>query len=513
MRWLTSSARTAWSLPTVLGGLLAAGSAAVILTQPFPINLLVVPAIAAGLALLLIPALAPILLVVSVPIQDAGALITGGTALTATKLALVALIAFTAIHLLTRRDEIRWSVIVVPFIGYLLALALSLTQAVNIQAGIAELFRWTVAFLAFLTVLYAVRSTRAILALTALIGLATMGEAAYGALQSLFGVGSKSFEASHDLSRAFGTFGTPNTFGGYLEMTGPWLAALATWGLVQSVRIIRRYRTSRLLGLDASRIDRRALILAIIVSLWSGGAAVAAVAGIGLSLSRGAWLGMTAAILAMITVTGKRGFLACSLGTSLIGLFLAAGGMSYAPPAFHDRYDQLMSQLHFFDSRDVPVTPDNFAAVERMAHWQTGIAMFESDPVLGIGVGNFNDRYREFYVHQRFSASRGHAHNYYIHSAAETGLVGLAAYLMLILTAAYTCVRTARSAPSSLGRALGIGAVGVTAAVIVHNVVEDLHVLNLGIQLSAIWALAVIGLRYLPAGDPELLSGKVGKIG
>lgn len=513
MRWPASSVRAAWPLPPVFGALLAAGSAAVILTQQFPLNLLIIPAIAAGIGLLLVPALAPILLVVSVPIQDSGALSIGGTSLTATKLALAALIAVTAIQLLTRKDEIRWSVIVVPFLGYLLAQCLSLTQAVDLRAGVAEIFRWTVALLAFLAVLHAVRSARAILALAALIGLATLGEAAYGAMQSLLGLGPKSFAASKDLSRAFGTFGTPNTFGGYLEMTGPWLAALAVWGLLQSVKLGRRYRISRLQGLNASRGDRRALILALIFSVWSGGAAIAAFAGIGLSLSRGAWLGISAAIVAMIMVTGKRGFLASVLGALLIGLFLAAGGINYTPPAIQDRYDQLVNQLHFFDSRDVPVTPENFAAVERMAHWQTGIAMFESEPVLGIGVGNFNDRYRDFYVHPRFSASRGHAHNYYIHAAAETGLVGLAAYLMLILTAAFTCIRVARSAPSSLGRALGIGAVGVTAAVMVHNVVEDLHVLNLGIQLSAIWALAVVALRYLPTGDMEPFSREAGASG
>lgn len=513
MRWPASSARAAWSYPTTIGGILAAGSAAIILSQPFPLNLLAIPAIAAGIALLLVPALAPILLVVSVPIQEAGALSVGGMALTATKLALAALIAITAIHLLARKEEIRWSAIAVPFIGYLLAMGLSLTQAVDLRSGGAEIFRWVVALLAFLTVLYAVRSTRAILALATLIALTTMGEVAYGAVQSILGLGPKSFEATNDLSRAFGTFGTPNTFAGYLEMTGPWLAALAVWGLIQSVKIFRRYRVSRVHGMDAGHADRQSLTLALIISAWAGIAAVAALAGIGLSLSRGAWLGISAAIVAMVMVSGRRGFFAGLLGAVVVGLFLTAGGMNYAPPAIHDRYEQLVSQLHFFDSRDVPVTPANYAAVERMAHWQTGIAMFESDPVLGIGIGNFNDRFRDFYVNPRFSVSRGHAHNYYINAAAETGLVGLATYLALILTAAFTCIRAARSAPTSLGRALGIGAVGVTTALMVHNVVEDLHVLNLGIQLSAIWALAVIGLRYLPAGDAEPFNGEAGATG
>src|SRR5690606_31125962 len=87
------------------------------------------------------------------------------------------------------------------------------------------------------------------------------------------------------------------------------------------------------------------------------------------------------------------------------------------------------------------------------------------------------------------------------HAAAETGVVGLAAYLALLATALAVSLTAARRAPDALGRALGLGAVGTTVAVMVHNVVENLHVLNLGVQLSAVWALAVIGLRYLPATD------------
>ena len=38
---------------------------------------------------------------------------------------------------------------------------------------------------------------------------------------------------------------------------------------------------------------------------------------------------------------------------------------------------------------------------------------------------------------------------------------------------------------------LAIGALGTLTAVYVHNIFENLHVLNLGIQLSVSWALVV----------------------
>ncbi|MBX6342426.1 MAG: O-antigen ligase family protein, partial [Thermomicrobiaceae bacterium] len=158
---------------------------------------------------------------------------------------------------------------------------------------------------------------------------------------------------------------------------------------------------------------------------------------------------------------------------------------------------------------EVVITPDNFAAVERMAHWQAGIAMFRAYPLTGVGIGNYNVRYPEFYVHPGFTVSRGHAHNYYIQAAAETGIIGLAAYVILILSALATSLRAALRSPTEIGKALGIGAVGVTAAVMVHNVVEDLHVLNLGVQLAAVWALAALATRRGHDWDREGARGQV----
>ncbi len=133
-----------------------------------------------------------------------------------------------------------------------------------------------------------------------------------------------------------------------------------------------------------------------------------------------------------------------------------------------------------------------------MAHWQTGIAMFNAHPFTGVGIGNFNARFTEFAVNPRFTVSEGHAHNYYINAAAETGIVGLAAYVWLIVTGLGVSLRAVRRSSSDFGRAIGVGAVGVTVALMVHNVVENLHVLNLGVQLSIVWALAIIVTRFFP---------------
>jgi O-antigen ligase len=118
--------------------------------------------------------------------------------------------------------------------------------------------------------------------------------------------------------------------------------------------------------------------------------------------------------------------------------------------------------------------------------------MFEDRPVTGVGAGNFNAFYPDYYVRETFRFSQGHAHNFYIHMLAENGIIGLAIYLTLILSFAFVAIRVALATTDRMTGALALGALGTMAAAYVHNGFENLHVLNLSVQLSASWALAVV---------------------
>jgi O-antigen ligase len=120
-----------------------------------------------------------------------------------------------------------------------------------------------------------------------------------------------------------------------------------------------------------------------------------------------------------------------------------------------------------------------------------------SDPWLGIGIGNFNYRFSDFYV-AGWPNSQGHAHNYYLQALAETGGIGLTAYLILLLVAlggGFWAVRRV----TGVDRALVIGGLGILAALMLHNFFENLHVLNLGIHWAAVLALFVIAPRLATA--------------
>ncbi|NTU81544.1 MAG: O-antigen ligase family protein, partial [Chloroflexales bacterium] len=178
------------------------------------------------------------------------------------------------------------------------------------------------------------------------------------------------------------------------------------------------------------------------------------------------------------------------------------GGRGLLPDAVVGRLASLAGNLRLFDARGADITPANFAVVERMAHMQAGWNMLTRYPVTGVGPGNYSVAYerppgpgeRPLSVRPWYE-SRGHAHNYYLHIAAEAGLVGLAAYLLLIGATAAQAVRAIRAAPTWPWQGVAAGGAGVVAAVAAHNLFENLHVLNMGLQLGSVWALLVIAER------------------
>jgi O-antigen ligase len=139
-------------------------------------------------------------------------------------------------------------------------------------------------------------------------------------------------------------------------------------------------------------------------------------------------------------------------------------------------------------------------------------------PVLGVGAGNFPDRYREFTQIWRFRIPRDHAHSAYIEVAAQSGVVGLISYVAIIVVVGSHLRQGLLKARDPASRAVVVGAIGVSLAFAIHNAFDYLHVVNLPIQLVVFWALAatvgrgallpenpgpsVQGDRPVPAGYP-----------
>ncbi|MFQ5459328.1 MAG: hypothetical protein ACE5EL_00895, partial [Anaerolineae bacterium] len=164
---------------------------------------------------------------------------------------------------------------------YLAALAAAAVAAPDLGAAVLEAARWLELATAFLLA-YAVAGTPGgrEWAVTAALAAGTL-EAAVGVGMAWRGVGPTAFAIlGGHLARAFGHFGQPNPFGGYMNMVWPLGAALALGAL----------------GAPQLRRDQ-----AVPPALALAGLGCAAVSGAGLVLSwsRGAWLAAAAAAAVM----------------------------------------------------------------------------------------------------------------------------------------------------------------------------------------------------------------------
>ena len=449
-------------------------------------TLLVLGALATALALI-DPVWALYMAVLSVPVQDL-LLLPGG--LSVTQAALLLCLASLSLHTLGRHEQpLPLGRLFIPLALFMWVLAAAaLFTPYSRSEALRETMRWSTVPLIYLLTLYALRGAAwrlggliicLLLAptLTALIGLG----------QFWFGIGPESFAIGGGRVRAYGTIGQPNSFAGYMNQAWPLavgvaLAALAT------------------LWVDTPR--RRYLIT------LAGATTAAAVTGAALlvSFSRGGWVG---AIAGLIVLTLAAGYLMPSrlrmhLRQLMLGatggliLLLLLGGGGLLPTAVVQRATSLIGNLRLFDARGADITPANFAIVERMAHLQAAWNMLQQHPLLGVGPGNYTIAYEtppgpdQPSINIRpWYESRGHAHNYYLHIAAEAGVLGLCAYLLLIGMLALQALRALRLARGWLWRGIALGATGVVTTVAFHNLFEHLHVLNMGLQLGPIWALLV----------------------
>jgi len=372
------------------------------------------------------------------------------------------------------RSPLTWALVLFLYVGLVSTLgALSLAHSAK------ELLRWAELLVVFLAAGNLLRGRRiAIAAGFVLLGAALEG--LLGLYQFFRQVGPEGFVLLGRFMRAYGTFEQPNPYAGYLGLVFPVALAL----LLSAPQAWR------------AAINRRGWRMVAWVGIGISGAL--ALGGIVASWSRGAWIGLAASTATVILLRGKR-WAAALLIALAIGALAVVGGTAthLLPPAIGERFADVGAYFRPFDVRTVEVTDANWAIVERVAHWQAGWAMFSDRPWLGVGFGNYEAVYPAYAI-GIWRDPLGHAHNYYINVAAEAGLLGLAAYVAVMVAA---LAQTARSAgrTSGLSRAVCIGALGLLVHLGVHNLVDNLYVhgmnMLVGMVLGMAWAAGA------PMGD------------
>jgi putative inorganic carbon (HCO3(-)) transporter len=465
-RVVWQSKHSAWQYFAVVCAATALAVGIALLPLPWA-ALVILGGIGAVLALFH-PQILVLLIVVAIPFGSLRQVTLGPMRVGATDLLVALLLATWLMRKIARRDSrLFLPTLVLPLLIFILVLVTSLVVTTSLEDSAKEIAKWLEFLVLYLFVANEgdARWTKVFVA--TLLGTGAL-VALHGIYQFLFQVGPEGFVLFGRYMRAYGTFEQPNPYAGYLGLTLPLAAGLLGTLLLQKPHQV-----------------------ALRWLLWAGVCGALMLLALVMSWSRGGWLGFAAAALVIalaIAVRSGRTALLSVMVVVLLGYVAFAGGLSLVPSSLLQRFGDFIPYLGSMDVRGLEITDANFAVVERMAHWQAALGMWTDHLWLGVGIGNYEVAYAS-YALPLWPLSLGHAHNYYLNIAAETGLLGLLAYLYLWGTALFIAWRASRQASGwQLGIALGV--LGMLVHLAVHNLFDNLFVHAMYLQVAILLAIA-----------------------
>lgn len=204
------------------------------------------------------------------------------------------------------------------------------------------------------------------------------------------------------------------------------------------------------------------------------------------TFSRGGFLAIVAALAILFLIYPPRPLQL----TVFIGLGLVL--FSVIPSTY---YARILTLEDLVPNQSGRINVRNDSSIQgRASHLLTGWAMFKSNPVFGIGLGNSNPRYHEFSKEFGLATSAGNRslHSLYLEVVAETGIVGFSVFLALIGYAMRSIViakkkflKASQSDYAHLVNGLAVGFIGyLVSALFIHAAFPRYFYLLLGIMYS-----------------------------
>ncbi|MFX4262623.1 O-antigen ligase family protein [Pelotomaculum propionicicum] len=166
--------------------------------------------------------------------------------------------------------------------------------------------------------------------------------------------------------------------------------------------------------------------------------------------SRGAWLAMAGAFLIYGLIYNWR-------------ILLALGAAAYtAPkliPGISSRIGYMLSPAYLLSS----------ARAGRVARWNKALEKLQNNPLFGEGFGRYGGA-----VAARYIPSSNYVDNFYLKTAAESGIIGLAAFVWLLFSGVRCILNSYRRLTDPYLKGLAGGLFAGLMGVLLHNGVENI---------------------------------------
>ena len=171
-----------------------------------------------------------------------------------------------------------------------------------------------------------------------------------------------------------------------------------------------------------------------------------------LTFSTGGWLGGLVAIVVALAAMGRRRLARWLGGAAAVGLLV-------------------VSSLAVIGVLPERLNPLRQTGGFRLELWLSSIEMVRDHPLLGVGLDNFAYLYQQVYVREAALAepNLSHPHNWVLNVWLELGLLGLVAFVWLLL-------RAWRGARAQRGW-LAAGALGSLADMLIHGLFDNSYFL------------------------------------
>lgn len=391
----------------------------------------------------------------------------------------IALVFFWFITRVPRQQriiQIVHSPLFLPIGVFFTVVSLTAFSAFSMGAWLNEWLKWGIMLFLVVLILNTSQHWKWIVFGVVLAGLAN---ALVGIYIFSGGSGADHLIVNERFFRAFGTFGQPNPFGGFMGLISPLAVATAMgygWNLWQEWR------------------DGKVLPETLFATLFYTLAAVFISIGVILSWSRGAWLGWIVAMGVVVIALPRRTWQSLAMIVLVIFLGATLWTSGRLPNAIVERIQSATAEIFAFDDvRGVDITPANYAVVERLAHWQAALNMARAYPFLGVGMGNYEIAYEQFRL-INWDEPLGHAHNFYLNVLAEAGIIGLTGYVTLWIGIIWFTWRV-RNHPDTVARLVAIGLLGTWTYLSIHSLTDNLYVNNMFLHIGVMIGLVAVLYR------------------